>query len=568
MAALGLLPLLWHPAPLPADSLVTTDGELLSGTVIKTATGYTVQTSDGPVDLPAARVKKILYDHPPAEDTSPSASPGSSGKSPDARTLSALIQQGRAAMAAREYPDACDAFKDALAVDPRNTTAARGLGFAYMALKMPSKALPALEIAASAPPLDRSLVLAVASCLVNDHNPMRAVKYLTAYLQPHAGPVDETVLNALGISLAQAQPSSAAKGTAFKDAAKLYSKLNTELESTVSGKRRWGVEWMDSADVDAREKARAAAQKQMDDASSKLQAANSQAETAQAELKESANPAVKWPTAAIAKDQQKLSEATQEKSKAKAEYDAASKTLASLPAPPFPATIVVSSADLFPPSADPAATGQLAGASTKTKSGDVNPADSNSSDTPSPAKPAEPAHLTRYAVAFAVAPDLLVTSEAAIEDATTISITTSDGKTMDATVFRTHRGDGLALLKVDGAKFPCLSLGSSTSGGSLTCYSFPEVDLFNPIARGMDVSAGAQANSWTVRFEGSPRLPGGPLVQDGAVVGVELGDRQSDPIAVPAATLKQLTSLVADSADQSTLTTDPKKAVMQVTAER
>ncbi len=163
---------------------------------------------------------------------------------------------------------------------------------------------------------------------------------------------------------------------------------------------------------------------------------------------------------------------------------------------------------------------------------------------------------------------MLVTSAAVVEDATTITIETADGQSMPATVLRSAHGDGLSLLKVDGAHFRCLSLASAPAAGALSCFSYPEVDLFNPAAKSLSVTADAGTDAWTVRFDIPPRLPGGPLLQHGQVVGVELGERDSEPAAVPAATLKAVTSLVADSANPSTLTTDPKQAVVQVIAER
>jgi hypothetical protein len=179
-----------------------------------------------------------------------------------------------------------------------------------------------------------------------------------------------------------------------------------------------------------------------------------------------------------------------------------------------------------------------------------------------------PRHATRYAVAFAIAPDVLVTAASAVEDATDIHVTASDGKSYKAQVLRAHHGDGIALLKVDNATFASLALADSADGGSMICLGFPDVDLFNPIAKSMTAAGGNQSDGWTVRFDSSPRLPGGPLISGNAVVGVELGDRDSDLTAVPAATLKALQSLVDSSAHADPKATDPKQAVMQVSAER
>lgn len=148
-----------------ADSLVTTDGDMMVGPITKTDDGYTIVTPDGPVTLPFDKVKRVLYDHPPAAAPAVSSTalvrpasvkPGFPGspevpvarKTLDPRTVNKLIEQGENAMAAAEYGDARDAFKDALSVDAKNALAGRGLGFAYVALGKPSKAVAPLEIAA------------------------------------------------------------------------------------------------------------------------------------------------------------------------------------------------------------------------------------------------------------------------------------------------------------------------------------------------------------------------------------------------------------------------------------
>ena len=94
---------------------------------------------------------------------------------------------------------------------------------------------------------------------------MRAVKFVKAYLEAHPTPLDEPVINTLGIALSQAD-SAASKSALFSDGVKLYNKLNAELEANQSGKKRWGVEWEDADAVSAKLKARQDAQKKVDDA--------------------------------------------------------------------------------------------------------------------------------------------------------------------------------------------------------------------------------------------------------------------------------------------------------------
>ena len=62
-------------------------------------------------------------------------------------------------------------------------------------------------------------------------------------------------------------------------------------------------------------------------------------------------------------------------------------------------------------------------------------------------------HGTRYAAAFAVAPDLLVTASSAVADATDIEIPTSAGQPIKAEVVRADAPSGLTLLRVSGRAF-------------------------------------------------------------------------------------------------------------------
>jgi len=183
-----------------------------------------------------------------------------------------------------------------------------------------------------------------------------------------------------------------------------------------------------------------------------------------------------------------------------------------------------------------------------------------------PGKTAEDSS-SQNAVAFAIAPDLLVTSAAAVKDATKISIETQDGTRMDATVVPGRVSDGLALLKIEDGHLPSLSLADDFSTDAVSCLGFPTATMFNAVAQTMPVKAAAAADSWKVEFDTPPRIPGGPLMQNGKVVGVELCEKDSDPATIPAATLKALKSLVGDSAKPSNTETEPAKAVYLLTAE-
>jgi len=486
-------------------------------------------------------------------------------------------------------------------VDNKNATAGRGLGYAYLKLSKPTKALKPLELAALTQPLDRSLTIALAASLVASHNPMRAAKFVKTYLEAHPTPLDEPMVNTLGIALSQAD-ATATRSTLFNDGVKLYNKFNADLEATQPGKKRWGIEWQDADAVTQKFKVRQEAQKKADDAWSKLQAAKAQLSSAQNDLSSAAGSMGRNDIRAqqMQAAQNRINTASTAVDKAQSVYDDASKALADIPGPIFPDVVALEDVDLSmaPPGAlvSAAPPPSLAGSQPKPDttvppviaSAPPEPVDTKPEPAPTPTqtptptdvkpdKPrpapkvaaAPPVHLTRHAVGFAIAPDMLVTAASAVEGATDIQIGTCDGRSITAEVVRTLHGEGLALLKADGAHLQCLPLASTpSSAGLLACYGFPEVELFNPVSKQMTASSQDQADTWTVSFSMTPRLPGGPLLKAGTVVGVELGDRDSDLGQIPAATLKSLLTLVGQDANAQTTAQDPRQAVVMVTAER
>jgi tetratricopeptide (TPR) repeat protein len=587
--------------PASADSLVTTDGDLLVGSVNKTATGYTVLTSMGPVDVPAAHVKKILYDQTPGQtpdSIAGTSAPASPTLAPhkaapltpkNLKMLQQLIEQGKTAYYNGSFTDARDAFNDASALDPQNPTANRGLGYAQIKLGKSAEAADPLERLAASQPLDRTLSLTLSASQLAAHNTPRALQLLNTYLKANPTPVDEPAINALGITLAQMQPP-ATTAPLYADASKLYTRLNQNLEQTQPGKKHWGVDWLPSDEVDQKRQNLLNAQTRFNAAATALKAAKAKIGSAQDAFKTAQNLVDHHHGSGEKLEQarQRLDTATNNLNTAQSAYDAADALLSSTPAPDFPQAIPLDSVELTldPPAAPPPlravgpAVASVAATPPSQSSKILLHATPKSAVHPPDAPPptplatplAEPGtdHVTSYAVAFAIAPDILLTAAAQVEDSTDIQLTTSDGKNLKARVLRDHHSDGIALLQVDGANLPCLRLaapGTIQATHSMSCLSFPEVDLFNPVVKSIPTAAPAQGDNWTVHMDLSPRLPGAPLLKANQVVGIELGDRDSDLSAIPAANLKQILSLVADSAQSDHAAADPTQAVVQVTAE-
>jgi tetratricopeptide (TPR) repeat protein len=569
-----------------ADSLVTTTGATLTGSISRTAGGYSVKTAGGPVEVRLGDVKRILHD-------SSAGAGGSHLHKADPAEVNSLIQMGKSALASHSFADARDAFTDALSLDRDNPTAARGLGFAYLKLERPQKAADALSKAAPNPPVDRTLTLAMAAALISKNNPMRAVKFVTEYLKNHDGATDEPMVNALGIALNRQVTKGdtvSLKSTLFTDAVKLYTKLNDKLEAANPGKKRWGITW-DSVDaVNKKMKAYNEAMKKKSDAWNSLQSANARLTAANNALQNAGYTNSTNKPQVIANAQNEVGKAQSAQADAQSNYDKVVASIADVPGPEYPDTLSMADVDLSmsspeaialasppltsPPAHEPVVPKSLVttpppppmqshGGPTPAPTPGVPPPPP---PTPEPAAPAAPAPVTRYAVGFAVAPDMLVTAASACEGSSDIEIQTIDGSFFKAEIVRSDHG--LALLQAKGAKLASLPLAPSATLGSLTCYGFPDVALFNPVAKQMTVSGAEQTEAWTVSLSIPPRLPGGPILKSGAVVGVELGDRDSDPGQTSAATLKSLMSLVVDSAHPGQAPADPKQAVVMVMAAR
>jgi tetratricopeptide (TPR) repeat protein len=547
--------------------MVTTSGDVLYGKITRTDTGYVVHTSTRDVTVDAAHVKRVLYD--PGSGNEPEPTPAPVKTDPqapavvDIRSRDALLKQGTIAYNAGDFKDAKDNFADALLLDPKSVPAGRGLGFAYVHLNDLTKAAKPLEIAAAKiDHPDRSLTLAISASLVNARSAIRAVKYIKTYFDDHPSTLDETMLNALGSALAQVplSPSSA-------DAVKLYAKLNAEMEATQPGKKRWGIAWFNADEVNQKMAAHESAQHKLDDATTRLQSISNELTAAQSDL---AHAALAGPSHAVKVRilNQKIGDLKQQQIDAQHAKDTAATALNSAPGPSFPSTIIINAGDLI---LDPAAAGSAA--IVKPEPDDRNkPIGADMTAMPvdhAAFAPDVVPHLVRFAAGFAVAPDLVVCPSDPVAKAAGILVQTSDGKRMQASVVRTNQGLGLALLKVEGGHLPCLVAASSMGGGILTAWGFPQVNIFAPAPQPISCTGKPPAaETWSLKFQIAPRLPGGPILQNGSVVGIEMADRDSSLTDIPAIPLKSLQEFLGTDAKPANPSTDGKTAVVQIAAEQ
>jgi tetratricopeptide (TPR) repeat protein len=497
----------------------------------------------------------------------------------DARTLAALLKQGEDAFDTGNMNDARDAFADALQVDPMNQAAARALGIVYLHLDKPAKAAEPLEIASGTKVMDRSLVLALSSERLATHSPMQAVKYIKNYLEAHPSPpavVDEPMLNALGISLSQAE-TAGNKSSLFTDATKFYKKLNARLEATRPGEKRWGTEWIPAADVDTKQESMTTSLAMIQ--TNSVTVRNLASNIADAERAKAAVPYAEGENTLTEKRaaiQSQIDQMTSDQKAAQKNIDDAQATLASVK-PKWPEEISVDDMVLVDVDVKPAQV-------VTPKTVAVAPVVPDQKPVPTPVTPPTPAdtgtnvdvpkpkpvshHGTRYAVAFAVAPDLVVTSSATLTDATDIQLEPASGPSLKAEIVRSDDASGLTLLRVTGAHFYSLPIGDSPIAGPAKCDGLPDVNIFSPLVQEMTATLSTAGDKWSIKLAKRPRLPGGPLLQNGKVVGVEMGDRDTNPEAVPVVTVDAIKQLLQSDANAKSPAINMKDAVFQVVAAR
>jgi Tfp pilus assembly protein PilF len=520
------------------------------------------------------------------------------------KTIQALLTQADEAIAADDFKVARDSLLDLLQLDSKNPRALAGAGYTYLKLGQWPKAQESFENSIRyGEPLSKPVVISTAAALLRSKNPMRGVKFLRDYISAH--PPDEDVLNAMATCLAQAD-NIARSNKYFQDSVKFYEAQNAKLEQTRSGEKRWGVEWLPAAEADriqakvkAEEAKLAAISRRLADAKARFNNAQNAYETGRKNKNKIGGSRINLPA---------LEQDAQQKGRALAivqkEYD---EQWEKVPRPQFPTEVALVPMDLVADVAlasagTPGGPGETPGVPSSPgtvapPSADPPPVTPGGTERPPVRPPVRPppeqvavgpafvppapapgprrARTTQYAAAFPVAPDLLVTSAAAVDGATMIRVQGPDGDPFEATVLDTDDASGLALLKTkDGKRFAYLPVADTFAGGPVQCVSFPAVNLFDPVAEAFPGSALNPANlpagqeKWAIKLSRHPRLGGSPLVVNGKVVGVQLATRDAEPGNVPAATLEDLKKLLGDKAPPHAGNADPRAVTMQLMAVR
>ena len=506
------------------------------------------------------------------------------------KAVDRVIREGEGALAAGDFKAARDSFMDALQLEKKNMLAGHGLGLAYIGLKEPIKAADALEAAANMGTPDRALLINLAVAESACGRAMRGAKYIVTYMEkaPATQPPDEPLLNTLKVVL-ESIPQDM-RTSEYARMQSVYDRLNRRLEEKAgNGQKRWGLKWISADEFAENEKQRKAAEQEMNIKGRELA-------RAQRELEEATSFLEKEKTRRL-EGSRVLLDAQTRVDTAERRHEAAlqayQKLADSVPHPEFPKLLAtVPMDDVAGSTSDPTKTAvATTGADTTAAPGKLFPDDPTPKPTPdtpkTPGKNTAPSpmvqaptvqfggsrqkvtkQVTRHAAAFAVSPELLVTSAAAVKDAQTIEVTSRDGQSVKAEVVRTE--GPLALLKVEFKTPPkvVLPIAPSAGGGTMQCPAFCSPSSIFDDEAGEVIDNVTIAPNGEARMKKHPRLGGSPLLAGGKIVAVELAERESPITAIPTASLEKLKALVGnDASGTGAQARDPLDALYQVRSE-
>jgi tetratricopeptide (TPR) repeat protein len=578
-------------APGFCDTLILQDGRRLTGEVSQNEAGnYVVKTRAGQITFPAAEVSKWEKGATDAAAAKPllgtTAAPSEPKADPAAVTARAakIVDQANAALLAGDAKAALEGFQDAKSLwdrqrvrmdstNPVQLACLQGLGICYMALSRYDKAIEPLERAYLSPQRGRSLILNRAIVdLVQKTNIARGIKEVKDLLARETAP-DEIALNVLGASLGHSGMDEHFSQTAyFQGVAAFYDAKNKELEATRSGDARWGTEWL-SREMVRRKLA------QLADEQAKYQTAVADARNAEGLVSAAHSNIDGMVTTGLspARAYADLDRAKQMLSSATAHQHEAWKNM---PRPDWPKT--------FSPVLPEALGGYVFGTPAPVAVAVVTPAPAVPGRPSSPVRPtvtaSDPPRTTtvspppvikstrrsvqRSAVAVPVAPDLVLTSAAPVENAVEFMLETATGSSFKAELVRKDPATGLALLRVAGQRFTHLNLATSFAGGEVMCWGFPNVAIFSPVPESFPaLTAAPKSTGWIIAMSRHPRLAGAAILdKTGKLVGLALGERDTLASQIPAATLEQIRAFLGGDAPKALCANPDPAAIMQLTA--
>jgi hypothetical protein len=518
-----------------------------------------------------------------------------------------LLQQGTNALAAGEYSAALDTLLDAKEIlekrmraktsavgSPEHVALLHGLALAYQLTQKPERASPLFE---SSAPLDRAcnsknvsrqlLITRATLDATQGYLAMRTVVSLTNYLKEHPDELDSEMLDLLFTALQKADERVTNRALTLEPSMKLYEEFNTRLEGTRPGQKRWGVQWVSATQFDIEMKKRKAAVKVFEAASDKWEDALGAVKDAERNFEASKRNGYAT-KARIEAASNKLARARDNAYDKQKQMEAARAAIPAVPGltkedfkrllTPHDVDVVVSKGGAGKTAVASADTGSRAVPFSLGGTGNVpKPAVASGGGggpvtvgpvyQPPPAAPPSKRTFSRSATGFAVGPDLILTTAAAVKGAGRVVVEIPGAQPLEATVERTG-AEGLALLRVKGQRVSYLNLATQFAGGNVQCPAFPEVSVFGVTLESIGGKANKpQDEGWKVALNKHPRLPGAPLLDEsGNLVGIEMGDREDVRDRLPALPLGRILAFLGGDAPQQRCATSNAAAVVQITA--
>jgi hypothetical protein len=417
---------------------------------------------------------------------------------------------------------------------------------------------------------------------------MRTVVGLSNYLKEHPDELDSELLDLLFTAIMKADARVSNRELTLEPSMKLYEEFNSRLEATRPGEKRWGVQWVNKSTFDAQMKKRQAAIKAYDAAAANLDDARAAVKDAERNLEASRRNGY-YTKARFQAASDKLARARNAayaKQKLAEEARAAIPVIPALTADdfrriltPHNVDVVVAKPGTTPTAATEGTSREIqfslggsgsdgrpaAGSSTGNAGHPTTPATAYA---PPPAAPPSKRAFSRSATGFAVGPDLILTTAAAVNDAKRVVIEMPGGQPIEAAVERAG-DDGLALLRVRGRRLSYLNLAAQFDGGTISCPAFPEVSVFGVEVESIPGKAlkPQQEKGWRVALNKHPRLPGAPLLDGGGrLVGIEMAERDDVKDRLPALPPARIKAFLAENLPAQPCATSGEAAVVQITA--
>jgi len=423
--------------------------------------------------------------------------------------------------------EARDIFVEIVGKDGENVDALNGLGVAMLRLKQIARAQQNFERAMKLEPTNRSVVNNLAAARLESGESMRAAKLLADFLAkrdaPLESPLDAELYWSLCVAIRQT-PTRLQRGKIWEDSVRVRDAYARRLDEAVIGMRLFGQQWIPATEL-----------AEMELANRDIERELSQREVAAALIEEELRTArnvsddtirrtsAADPAGAAARDEaiEVVESAEQQLRLARGEIADLTKTLNVVSWPSEIATISVRARK--PPALPDAGRGRANVATTRSTTRSTIADDVAGARIAAQAK-------ERYATAFAITPTTVVTSALAVRGASDIRLMRGDGTTMPAVLIALDSTTDVALLAVASGSVSPMKLiesGKEMSEGGAQCVSFAKLDLRGPTPQMLAMNVvKADDGQFSLDAERSPRLSGGPILQEGDVVGfvmVEFG---------------------------------------------